>query len=263
MTRSTGTSGLIFAGSPPSSSIASRIAARSTTPGTPVKSCISTRAGWNGISSLGSAVGVPGGDRLDVGGGDRVAVLEAQRVLEQDLERVGQPGDVEAAPAARRGGRSRTRGRETSRVDRAPKESLAHPVLLPLRSSPRRDGQRLSVCPAAISSATFGRRRRRRPARRAPGRRCATMRRERPLAQRRDRDLGAVALDRPDDRRPPTCSRRRRCPGRGGALGAGVGEHPRVADRTRARRARRRRRCRRRSARRPRAKPRRPNLVAQ
>ena len=55
MIRSTGTSGLIAAGSPPRSSIASRIAARSTTAGTPVKSCISTRAGWKGISTLGSA----------------------------------------------------------------------------------------------------------------------------------------------------------------------------------------------------------------
>ena len=53
MTRSTGTSGLIFDASEPSSSIASRIAARSTIAGTPVKSCISTRAGWNGISSEG------------------------------------------------------------------------------------------------------------------------------------------------------------------------------------------------------------------
>ena len=50
MTRSTGTSGLIFCGSPPSAVIASRIAARSTTAGTPVKSCISTRAGRKAIS---------------------------------------------------------------------------------------------------------------------------------------------------------------------------------------------------------------------
>ncbi len=55
MIRSTGTSGSILCASPPSSSIASRIAARSTSAGTPVKSCISTRAGWNGISVLGSA----------------------------------------------------------------------------------------------------------------------------------------------------------------------------------------------------------------
>jgi hypothetical protein len=45
ITSSTGTSGLIRDGSPPSSSMASRMAARSTIAGTPVKSCISTRAG--------------------------------------------------------------------------------------------------------------------------------------------------------------------------------------------------------------------------
>ena len=41
-------------------------------------------------------VGVPAGDRLDVVGGDGVAVLEPQRVLQQDLQRVRQPRDVEA-----------------------------------------------------------------------------------------------------------------------------------------------------------------------
>ena len=56
MTSSTGISGLIFAGSPPWSRIASRIAARSTTHGTPVKSCSSTRAGANEISRDGSSV---------------------------------------------------------------------------------------------------------------------------------------------------------------------------------------------------------------
>ena len=50
MTRSTGTSGLIFSASPPSACIALRIAARSTTAGTPVKSCISTRAGRKATS---------------------------------------------------------------------------------------------------------------------------------------------------------------------------------------------------------------------
>ena len=50
MTRSTGTSGLIFCGSPPSAFMPSRMAARSTTAGTPVKSCISTRAGRKPIS---------------------------------------------------------------------------------------------------------------------------------------------------------------------------------------------------------------------
>ncbi len=57
MTSSAGTSGLIIAGSPPIAAIASRIAARSTTAGTPVKSCITTRAGENAISFDGSAPG--------------------------------------------------------------------------------------------------------------------------------------------------------------------------------------------------------------
>ena len=56
ITSSAGANGLILAGSPSISAIASRIAARSTTAGTPVKSCISTRAGVNAISSLGAAL---------------------------------------------------------------------------------------------------------------------------------------------------------------------------------------------------------------
>ena len=42
--------GLIFSGFPPMSAMAWRMAARSTTEGTPVKSCISTRAGRKAIS---------------------------------------------------------------------------------------------------------------------------------------------------------------------------------------------------------------------
>ena len=57
MTSSAGASGLTLAGSPPRSRTASRMVARSTTHGTPVKSCISTRAGVNWISTLGSAAG--------------------------------------------------------------------------------------------------------------------------------------------------------------------------------------------------------------
>ena len=49
------------------SRIASRIVARSTTQGTPVKSCITTRAGVNWISVSGSAVRVPGGERARSG----------------------------------------------------------------------------------------------------------------------------------------------------------------------------------------------------
>jgi hypothetical protein len=49
--------------------IASRIAARSTTQGTPVKSCSITRAGVNGDLVSGSTFGVPASSRsLDVRG---------------------------------------------------------------------------------------------------------------------------------------------------------------------------------------------------
>src|SRR4029079_6390660 len=51
ITRSAGTNGLTRAGSPPRSAIASRITARSTIAGTPVKSWRITRAGMNGISA--------------------------------------------------------------------------------------------------------------------------------------------------------------------------------------------------------------------
>ena len=55
MTNSAGESGLILVGSPPRSATASRMVARSTTQGTPVKSCMITRAGVNWISVSGSA----------------------------------------------------------------------------------------------------------------------------------------------------------------------------------------------------------------
>ena len=57
MTRSDGRIGLISSGGPPSFAKASRMAARSTTAGTPVKSCRMTRAGRNAISHDGAADG--------------------------------------------------------------------------------------------------------------------------------------------------------------------------------------------------------------
>ena len=53
MTSSTGCSGLISDGSPPRVFMASRMAARSTTQGTPVKSCRRTRLGVKAISFSG------------------------------------------------------------------------------------------------------------------------------------------------------------------------------------------------------------------
>jgi len=57
ITSSAGAKGLIWLGFPPSSATASRMVARSTTHGTPVKSCMTTRAGVNWISVLGCALG--------------------------------------------------------------------------------------------------------------------------------------------------------------------------------------------------------------
>ena len=75
------------------------MAARSTTAGTPVKSCMRTRSGVKAISVVDAAPGLlargPAGHRLDVGGVDVAPVLVAEEVLEDDLHRVGQPGDVE------------------------------------------------------------------------------------------------------------------------------------------------------------------------
>ena len=90
-------SGLIFFGSPPSRCIAARIAARSTTHGTPVKSCSTTRAGLKGISTLAGDGGVPGGERLHVVFGHHVAVAVAQQRFQQHADRKRQRGDVAQA----------------------------------------------------------------------------------------------------------------------------------------------------------------------
>jgi len=55
ITSSEGICGLMAKGLPPKASMASRMAAKSTTQGTPVKSCNTTRAGMKEISWLGSA----------------------------------------------------------------------------------------------------------------------------------------------------------------------------------------------------------------
>ncbi len=51
MTRSTGETGFILPASPPSLIMASRMAARSTIAGMPLKSCVSTLAGRKAISA--------------------------------------------------------------------------------------------------------------------------------------------------------------------------------------------------------------------
>ena len=67
MTRSAGTSGLMRVTSPPARATAARIAARSTTAGTPVKSWRTTRAGRNGTSTSPAAGVGPARERSHVG----------------------------------------------------------------------------------------------------------------------------------------------------------------------------------------------------
>ena len=58
--------------------------------GTPVKSCMTTRAGRELDLGVGLGRGIPAGERLDLIGGDVGAVLGPQQVLEQHLEAVGE-----------------------------------------------------------------------------------------------------------------------------------------------------------------------------
>ena len=71
----------------------SRIAARSTTAGTPVKSCEQHARRRERDLLLRRALDVPARQRFDVGGLDEAAVLVAEQVLEQDFQRKRQPGD--------------------------------------------------------------------------------------------------------------------------------------------------------------------------
>ena len=103
MTSSAGTSGLTAAGSPPNCSMASRIAARSTTAGHAGEVLHQDAGRGEGDLAVGSAGGVPVGERGDVVGGDRDAVLVAEQVLEEDPERERQVGDVADVVERRQG----------------------------------------------------------------------------------------------------------------------------------------------------------------
>ena len=135
MTSSAGASGLISSGSPPSSRTASRMVARSTTHGTPVKSCMTTRAGVNWISVSGSARRVPRRDRPDVVGGDVRAVLGAEQVLQEDLQGVR---EACRSPRPCPGGRSRTTSRPPPASPLLPKLSMLPAVSFATRASSRR-----------------------------------------------------------------------------------------------------------------------------
>ena len=114
MTSSAGTSGLILFGSPPISRIASRIAARSTTAGTPVKSCMTTRAGVNAISLLGSSLAFQvASASMSCARIDSPSSLRS-RFSSRIFSENGSRAMSNRRTAARRGGRSRTCARPRS-----------------------------------------------------------------------------------------------------------------------------------------------------
>ena len=72
--------------------MASRMAARSTTAGTPVKSCSRTRAGMKEISFSVAPAALEGSQsrqRVNVRGKYELAVFMAQQILQQDLQGKG------------------------------------------------------------------------------------------------------------------------------------------------------------------------------
>ena len=83
-TRSTGTSGSMILGFLPSRATAERIAAKSTSSGTPVKSCNTMRATMKGISSVRFRIRFPIGQRAHVLFGDFFAVAIAQDGFEHE-----------------------------------------------------------------------------------------------------------------------------------------------------------------------------------
>ena len=95
MTRSAGTSGLTLAGSPPRSAIASRMTARSTTAGNAGEVLEQDAGGHERDLRLGGGARPPGQQRLDVGRLDDAAAGVPEQVLEQDLDRDRQRGEVD------------------------------------------------------------------------------------------------------------------------------------------------------------------------
>ena len=84
--------GLTRLGSPPDRATALRKAARSTTAGTPVKSCINTRAGMNAMERVGAVR--PSRERHDIRFRHVPAAGSARDVLEKDLDGVRKPRHI-------------------------------------------------------------------------------------------------------------------------------------------------------------------------
>src|ERR1700682_3708021 len=99
MTRSTWTSGSIRPASLPARCMAERIAARSRTAGTPVKSCSRIRAGRDGSSAAGAARPGPGqaSHPAETASRDTARLRLPEQAFQQDLDRHGQAGGIAEA----------------------------------------------------------------------------------------------------------------------------------------------------------------------
>ena len=123
--------------------MASRIAARSTTAGTPVKSCISTRAGLKAISfSAAPLCWLQLRRILDVGLAGAAAIFIAQHVLDDDLQGERQPRDAGQAVLLRSGQRIIGIGLSTDRESLASTKAveilLDHEIPLPSKTGKQR-----------------------------------------------------------------------------------------------------------------------------
>jgi len=122
-------------------------------PGTPVKSCMRTRAGMNAIFVVGRLGRVPAREALDLRRCHRAPVLPAQQVFEQNAERVREARDREAAPLERVQAKISKVPPAALSGARAPKLFV---VVIPRPSRPRRNTRSLrsssSGCPCAVCS---------------------------------------------------------------------------------------------------------------
>ena len=151
ITSSTGDSGLIFEGSPPRVRIASRIAARSTTAGTPVKSWSRTREGVNAISVEGSAAASHPASASMSAAVTATPSSWRSRFSRRIFSEKGRRARSKRSPR-RSSLKISYSAPSTSSVDRALNESVI-PELLPAEA--------VRCCDAALSSNGFGDGRRR------------------------------------------------------------------------------------------------------
>src|SRR3712207_1674968 len=144
MTSSAGTSGFTKDGSQPASAIASRMTARSTTHGTPVKSCMRMRAGLKAISFEGSAFGSHSTSARTSSAVTATPSSLRRRFSSRTLSENGRR--AARSPMAARRNTSYERS-PTESVPRAPKLSVVTPTACPRQTPPMPDGFDVRVDP--------------------------------------------------------------------------------------------------------------------